>query len=80
VFVDNEDRSKKGTVFWYTEMDGTGQKDSVDYSDDEMAVVRSVDTGDVYLVDIVGEITSLQVYNTSVVVRAGEEPQYLVER
>jgi hypothetical protein len=74
VFVDNEDRSKKGTVFWYTEMDGTGQKDSVDYSDDEMAVVRSVDTGDVYLVDIVGEITSLQVYNTSVVVRAGEEP------
>jgi len=60
-------------------MDGTGQKDSVDYSDDEMAVVLSVDSGDVCLVDMAGEITSLQVYNTSVIVTAGEEPRYLVE-
>jgi len=79
VFEDPEDRSKKVTVFWYTEMDGTGQKDSVDYSDDEMAVVLSVDSEDVYLVDMVGKITSPQVYNTSVMVTAGEEPQYLVE-
>ncbi len=74
-----DDRSKRVTVFWYTEMDGTGQKDSVDYSDDEMAVVLSVDSEDVYLVDMVGKITSPQVYNTSVMVRAAEEPQYLVE-
>ena len=79
MFDDSVDRSKKVTVFWYTEMDGTGQKDSVDYSDDEMAVVLSVDSEDVCLVDMAGEITSLQVYNTSVVVTAGEEPQYLVE-
>jgi hypothetical protein len=79
VFETLEDRSKRVTVFWYTEMDGTGQKDSVDYSDDEMAVVLSVDSEDVYLVDMVGKITSPQVYNTSVMVRAGEEPQYLVE-
>jgi hypothetical protein len=79
VFETLEDRSKRVTVFWYTEMDGTGQKDSVDYSDDEMAVVLSVDSEDVYLIDMVGKITSPQVYNTSVMVRAGEEPQYLVE-
>jgi formylglycine-generating enzyme required for sulfatase activity/DNA-binding beta-propeller fold protein YncE len=79
VFEDPADQSKKVTVFWYTEMDGTGQKDSVDYSDDEMAVVLSVDSKDVYLVDMVGKITSPQVYNTSVMVMAGEEPQYLVE-
>jgi len=54
-------------------MDDTGQKHSVDYSDDEMVVVLSVDSEDVYLVDIVGEITSLQAYNTSVVVIAVEE-------
>jgi hypothetical protein len=60
-------------------MDGTGQKNSVDYSDDEMAVVLSVDAKDVYLVDMVGKISSPQVYNTSVTVTAREEPQYLVE-
>jgi DNA-binding beta-propeller fold protein YncE len=78
VFENPEDRNKKVTVFWYTEMDGTGQKDSVDYSDDEMAVVLSVDSEDVYLVDMVGKITSPQVYNTSVMVTAGEELQYLI--
>ncbi len=36
VFADSMDQNK--TVFWYTKMDGTGQKDWVDYSDDEMAV------------------------------------------
>ncbi len=61
-------------------MDGTGQKNSVDYSDEEMAVVMSVDSEDVYLVDMVGKITLPQVYNTSVMVTAREEPQYLVER
>ncbi len=60
-------------------MDGTGQKNSVDYSDEEMAVVLSVDSEDVYLVDMVEKITSPQVYNTSVMVTAREEPQYLVE-
>ena len=60
-------------------MDGTGQKDTVDYSDDEMAVVLSVDSGDVCLVGMGGEITSPQVYNTSVVVTAREELQYHVE-
>jgi hypothetical protein len=60
-------------------MDGTGQKDSADYSDDEMAVVLSVDSVDVYLVDMEGEITSPQVYNTSVMVTAVEKPQYLLE-
>jgi len=79
VFVGSGDRSKKVTVFWYTEMDGTGQKNSVDYSDDEMAVVLSVDSEDVYLVDMVGKIFSPLVYNTSVMVTAMEEPQYLVE-
>jgi len=79
VFEDRMGRSKKVTVFWYTEMDGTGQKDSVDYSDDEMAVVLGVDSEEVYLVDMGGEITSPQVYNTSVMVKAREEPQYLVE-
>jgi hypothetical protein len=79
VLEDPEDRSKKVTLFWYTEMDGTGQKDSVDYSDEEMEVVMSVDSEDVYLVDMVGKITSPQVYNTSVMVMAVEEPQYLVE-
>ena len=38
------DQSKEVTVFWYTEMDGTGQKNSVDYSDEEMAVALSVDS------------------------------------
>jgi len=79
VFEDPEDRSKKVTVFWYTEMDGTRQKDSVDYSDDKMAVVLSEDSEDVYLVDMGGGITSPQVYNTSVMATACEEPQYLVE-
>ena len=60
-------------------MDGTGQKNSVDYSDEEMAVVLSVDSEDVYLVDMVEKITSPQVYNTSVMVTAREEPQYLVK-
>ena len=68
VFEDPEDRSKNVTVFWYTEMDGTGKKDTVDYSDDEMAVVLSVDSEGVCLVDIEGEIISLQVYNCSVMV------------
>ena len=77
VFDDSVDRSK--TVFCYTEMNGTGQKDLVDYSDDEMAVVLSVDSEDVCLVDMAAEITSLQVYNCSVVVTAVEELQYLVE-
>ena len=79
VFVNPEDRNKRVRVFWYTELDGTGQKDSVDHSDDEMVVVLSVDSEDVYPVDMGGGITSLQVYNTSVVVTAREEPQYLVE-
>ncbi|RCV63830.1 Exo-beta-1,3-glucanase, GH17 family [Methanophagales archaeon] len=47
--------------------------------DEEMAVVLSVDSEDAYLVDMGGEITSPQVYNGSVMVTAGEEPQYLVE-
>jgi hypothetical protein len=79
VFENPEDQSKRVTVFWYTEMDGTGQKNSVDYSDDEMAAVLSVDSKDVYLVDMGREITSPQVYNGSVMETAGEEPQYLVE-
>jgi len=79
MFENPEDQSKKVTVFWYTEMDGTGQKNSVDYSDDEMAVVLSVDSEDVYLVDFEGKTRSPQVYNSSVMVTAGEEPQYLVE-
>ena len=62
VFEDPEDQSKKVNVFWYTEMDGTRQKDSVGYPDDEMAVVLGVDLEDVYLIDMVGEITSPQVY------------------
>ena len=78
VFVDPENRSKKVTVFWYTKMDGTDQKDWVDYSDDEMAVVLSVDSEDVYLVDMAGKISSPQVYNTSVMVTASDEPQYLL--
>jgi hypothetical protein len=80
VFEDPEDQSKKVAVFWYTEMDGTGIKDSVDYSDDEMAVVLSVDSKDVYLVDMEGKTRSPQVYNTSVMVTAVEEPQYLVKK
>jgi hypothetical protein len=79
VFENPEDRSKKVTVFWYTEMDGTDIKDSVDYSDEETSVVLHVDSEDVYLVDMDGKITSPQMYNTSVMVTAGEEPQYLVE-
>jgi len=66
VFENPEDRSKRVTVFWYTEMDGTGQKDSVDYSDDEMAVVLSVNSKDVYLVDMGGEISSRQVKSRSI--------------
>ena len=73
VFEDPEDRSKNVTVFWYTEMYGTGKKDTVDYSDDEMAVVLSEDSEGVCLVDIEGEIISLQAYNTSIVVIAVEE-------
>jgi parallel beta-helix repeat protein len=79
VFEDPEDKSKKVTVFWYTEMDGTGKKDSVDYSDEETSAVLSVDSEDVYLVDMEGKITAPQVYNTSVMLTAREEPQYLVE-
>jgi len=60
-------------------MDGTGQRDSVDYSDDEMAVVLSADSDEVYQVDMGEKITSPQVHNTSVMVTAGEEPQYRVE-
>ncbi len=59
-------------------MDGTDQKDWVDYSDDEMAVVLSVDSEDVYPVDMAGKISSPQVYNTSVMVTANDEPQYLL--
>ena len=77
VFADSMDRNK--TVFWYTKMDGTGQNDRVDYSDDEMAVILSVDSEDVYPVDMAGKISSPQVYNTSVMVTASDEPQYLVE-
>ena len=51
----------------------------MDYSNEEMAVVLSVDSEDVLLVDMGGKITSPQVYNTSVMVTAGEKPQYLVE-
>jgi hypothetical protein len=36
-------------------MDGTGQKDSVDYSDDEMAAELSGDSEDVYPVDMAGK-------------------------
>jgi hypothetical protein len=79
VFENPEDRSKKVTVFWYTEMDGTDIKDSVDYSDEETSVVLHVDSEDVYLVDMDGKIPSPQMYNTSVMVTVGEEPQYLVE-
>jgi len=43
-------------------MDGTGQKDSVDYSDDEMAVVLGVDSENVYPVDMAGKISSPQEY------------------
>ena len=77
VFEDSVDRSK--TVFWYTEMDITGKKDWVDYSDDEMAVVLSVDSKDVYLIDRECKISSHPVYNCSVMVTACEEPEYLVE-
>jgi DNA-binding beta-propeller fold protein YncE len=79
VFEDPEDKSKKVTVFWYTEMDGTGKKDSVDYSDEETSVVLHVDSEDVYLVDMEGKLSTPDVYGTSVMVTAGEEPQYLVE-
>jgi predicted MPP superfamily phosphohydrolase len=78
VFVDSADQNKKVTVFWYTEMDGTGQKDTVDYSDEETAVVLSVNSEDVLLVDMEGEVSSPLIYNGSVMVTAGEEPQYLV--
>jgi len=39
-----------------------------------------VDSEDVYPVDMAGKISSPQVYNTSVMVTAGEEPLYPVER
>ena len=68
VFEDPEDKSKKVTVFWYTEMDGTGIKDSVDYSEEDMAVVLSVDSEDVYLVDMEGKLSTPEVYDTSVMV------------
>jgi hypothetical protein len=61
-------------------MDGTGQKNSVDYSDEDTSVVLHVDSEDVYLVDMEGKMTSPQVYNTSVMLTAREKPQYLVER
>nr|CBH38085.1 hypothetical protein BSM_15620 [uncultured archaeon] len=73
MFEDSADRSKGVTVFWYSEMDGTGQKVSVDYSDDEMAAVLSVDSEDVYPVDMAYKISSLPVYNCSVMVTVGEE-------
>jgi hypothetical protein len=79
VFEDSVDRSNRVTVFWYTEIDGTGQKGSVDYSDDETSVVLHVDSEDVYLVNMDGEISTPEVYDTSVMVRIGEKPQYLVE-
>jgi len=78
-FGGSVDQSKKVTVFWYTEMDGTGQKDAVDYSDEEMAVVLSVDSEDVYLVDMEGRVSTPEMYDSSVMVTAREEPQYLVE-
>jgi hypothetical protein len=49
----------------------------VDYSDDEMAAELSGDSEDVYPVDMAGKITSPQEYNTSVVVTASDEPQYV---
>jgi len=79
VFEDSVDRSKGVTVFWDSEMDGTGQKDSVDYSDDEMAAELSGDSEDVYPVDMACKISSLPVYNCSVMVTVGEALQYLVE-
>ena len=79
MFEDPEDQNKKVTVFWYTEMDGTGIKDSVDYSDEETSVVLHVDSEDVYLVNMEGEISTPEVYDTSVMVRIEEKPQYLVE-
>jgi hypothetical protein len=79
VFEDPEDKSKKVTVFWYTEMDGTGIKHSVDYSDDETSVVLQVDSEDVYLVDMEGRISTPEVYDSSVMVKIEEKPQYLVE-
>ena len=78
-FGGSVDQSKKVTVFWYTEMDGTGQKDAVDYSDEEMAVVLSMDSEDVYLVDMEGRVSTPEMYDSSVMVTAREEPQYLVE-
>ena len=41
--------------------------------------IENVDSEDVYLVDMEGNVSSPQVYNTSVMVTAVEEPQYLVE-
>ena len=79
VFEDPEDKSKKVTVFWYTEMDGTGIKDSVDYSNEETSVVLHVDSEDVYLVDMEGRLSTPEVYDTSVMVKIEEKPQYLVE-
>ena len=44
-----------------------------------MAVVLSVDSEHAYLVDMDGKITLPLVYNTSMMLKAGEEPPYLVE-
>jgi formylglycine-generating enzyme required for sulfatase activity len=79
VFEDSEDKSKKVTVFWYTEMDGMGIKDSVDYSDEETSAVLHVDSEEVHLVDMEGRISTPEVYDTSVMMRIDEEPQYLLE-
>jgi hypothetical protein len=79
VFEDPEDRSKKVTVFWYTEMDGTGIKDSVDCSDEDTSTVLHVDSEDVRLVDMEGKLSTPDVYDTSVMVRIEEKLQYLVE-
>jgi len=58
---------------WY------GQKGSVDHSGEAMAVVLSVDSEDVYPVDMAGRISSPRVYINSVMAIAGEKLQYLVD-
>jgi formylglycine-generating enzyme required for sulfatase activity len=60
-------------------MDGTGIKDSADYSDEETSAVLHVDSEDVYLVDMEGKLSTPEVYDTSVMVKIEEKPQYLVE-
>jgi hypothetical protein len=79
VFEDLVDRSKKVTLFWYTEMDGTGKKDSMAYSDEETSVVLHVDSEDVHLGDRVGKISSPLVYNTSVMVTARKSHSILLK-